>query len=121
MSKNQMSLGSWVIPIILLFIFPEVGGVFIFFKVLTLILGNINKKPNDKKRIQFEESDSEAHDIDFSHDHEPDYNRYSSTSNKPKKVFDTETSIKCHTCNAENYVSEIPSECEYCGSLITKI
>jgi hypothetical protein len=128
MNIKRSEITSWIFPIILYFIYPEVGTVFIIIKVVFTVLKVLKKGMNLDKKSSFDQDDYQTkeikpHDIDFSHDHDYNDNKSSSSYNKRTKTtsFDTEIHVRCPICDANNYIDKIPTECEYCGNQIVKI
>lgn len=125
MKKSNTAISGWIFPIVLYFIVPEIGGVFLIIKIVVSVLKAVNKTSSNRNP-QFTNPESQTneiipHDIDFSHDHNPYTVNESTITNKPSKVFETEMDIRCPSCNASNYVKKLPSTCEYCGNQIRKI
>lgn len=127
MNKKSAEISSWILPIVLYFVLPDVGRIFIIIKVISTILRGLKKKSSLSNNSSFQQSKSEfgdikPHNMDFSHDH--DFNDESSrgSSNSTIKVntFDSEIDVRCPICNASNFINTLPSKCEYCGSQIVK-
>lgn len=128
MNIKRSEITSWIFPIILYIIYPQVGSVFIALKVILTLLKVLKKTSYAYRDTSIEQRNSQAneikpHEIDFSHDHTSNSNPYgeSRKNNKKTKIFDTEINVRCPVCNANNYVDELPTECEYCGNKIVEI
>ncbi len=128
MNRQRAEITNWIFPVILYFIYPEIGGILLLLKIFFKIIKGLKNYSKSNRNTPFEEDNSQLneikpHDIDFSHDH--DYNdntsSVSSNYNKNSSSFDTEINVRCPVCNANNFINKIPTECEYCGNQILKI
>lgn len=135
-NKSQHPI-NWLVPIILLFTVPPVGIILLVFRFISLAAQQVNQKNPDgsyrsiedriKDSIQKASTPREnvvkPHGMDFSHDHEPtDRNIYNTRSRSKKtEKFETEVMVRCPICKANNFVTHLPSECEYCGNQIVKL
>ncbi len=120
MNKKNTEIGSWIIPLVLFFIVPEVGTFFIVIKVVSTVIKGL-KKAESNNNSPFnqarEQNEIKPHNINFSHDH----GNYGNNRNKTKtSSFDTEINVRCPICSASNFTNKLPTTCEYCGSQITK-
>jgi len=121
MNKKNIEISSWIFPVLLYFIYPEVGGIFLLLKIFFTVLKGLKKSSLLNRDSSFEEIDSisknlEPHEIDFSHDH-----TYNKSKRKNTNTFETEIHVRCPICHANNFVNQIPTECEYCGNQIVKV
>lgn len=128
MSMSKIKINSWFIPVVLYFVYPKAGTIFIIIKVIPLALTGLKRKLNfnnntsyDQKKLEFNEI--KHHNIDFSHDHgfNDDSSSSSNNSNIKVNIFESEKDVRCHICYTSNFVKELPSKCEYFGSQIVKI